>query len=211
MVLRKLIWILCGVMLLCGVSSCYIPRDQKEIKPYLSLEQFLSQMETNLAVHRDEYLAVQWISADSFLRVVVVPQIGLRRSVRRLPYSVLDTLSLGSVWSLLDVDSTWYQCFLGGGIEELPHSIMPDDPMIPLLSSSVSLTVFYLGNPDLGLLVYYDQETKELRVYRTCDPYGEVPIDSLLEEYYFKSLRQGSYSRGVDIRNQKKGPPVYIE
>lgn len=128
MVLRKLIWILCGVMLLCGVSSCYIPRDQKEIKPYLSLEQFLSQMETNLAVHRDEYLAVQWISADSFLRVVVVPQIGLRRSVRRLPYSILDTLSLGSVWSLLDpnfviggkaylldVDSTWYQCFLGGG------------------------------------------------------------------------------------------------
>lgn len=224
MVLRKLIWILCGVMLLCGVSSCYIPRDQKEIKPYLSLEQFLSQMETNLAVHRDEYLAVQWISADSFLRVVVVPQIGLRRSVRRLPYSVLDTLSLGSVWSLLDpnfviggkaylldVDSTWYQCFLGGRIEELPHSIMPDDPMIPLLSSSVSLTVFYLGNPDLGLLVYYDQETKELRVYRTCDPYGEVPIDSLLEEYYFKSLRQGSYSRGVDIRNQKMGPPVYIE
>ena len=153
-----------------------------------------------------------------------MPQIGLRRSVRRLPYSVLDTLSLGSVWSLLDpnfviggkaylldVDSTWYQCFLGGGIEELPHSIMPDDPMIPLLSSSASLTVLYLGHPDLGLLVHYDRETKELRVYRTCDPYGEVPIDSLLEEYYFKSLRQGSYSRGVDIRNQKMGPPVYIE
>ena len=78
-------------------------------------------------------------------------------------------------------------------------------------SSSASLTVLYLGYPDLGLLVHYDRETKELRVYRTCDPYGEVPIDSLLEEYYFKSLRQGSYSRGVDIRNQKMGPPVYIE
>jgi len=195
-----------------------------ELQPYLSLAQFVDELRRHAEEHRDEYLAVQWISADSFLRVVVVPQIGLRRSVRRLPYSILDTLSLGSVWSLLDpnfviggkaylldVDSTWYQCFLGGRIEELPHSIMPDDPMIPLLSSSASLTVLYLGHPDLGLLVHYDRETKELRVYRTCDPYGEVPIDSLLEEYYFKSLRQGSYSRGVDIRKQEKSPPVYIE
>ena len=45
---------------------------------------------------------MQWISADSFLRVVFVPEVGVRSSYWELSDAVRDTLSLRSIWSLLD-------------------------------------------------------------------------------------------------------------
>ena len=73
-----------------------------ELQPYLSLAQFVDELRRHAEEHRDEYLAVQWISADSFLRVVFVPEVGVRSSYRELSDSVRDTLSLSSIWSLLD-------------------------------------------------------------------------------------------------------------
>ena len=221
---------------LCFITSCYFSRPavgtKVEIKPYLSLAQFVDEMRRHAEEHRDEYLAVQWISADSFLRVVFVPEVGVRSSYRELSDSVRDTLSLSSIWSLLDpqfviggvaylqdYDSVWYDCRLGGSLEHDPQPLDPRDPMIPILSSTRSVYTFYIDGWEGSFLVVYDLESKELKAYKTKGLFGkvpadsvlEVPVDSVLEESYLKGIRRGCIPKSTDLRRQPKYPNPICE
>ena len=224
------------LFILCCITSCYFSRPavrtKVEIQPYLSLAQFVDEMRRHAEEHRDEYLAVQWISADSFRRVVFVPEVGVRNSYRELSDSVRDTLSLRSIWSLLDpqfviggmaylqdYDSVWYDCWLGGSLEHDPQPLDPRDPMIPILSSTRSVYTFYIDGWEGSFLVVYDLETKELKAYKTKGLFGkvpadavlEVPVDSVLEESYLKGIRRGCIQKSIDLRKQPKGPNPICE
>lgn len=200
-----------------------------ELQPYLSLAQFVDELRRHAEEHRDEYLAVQWISADSFLRVVFVPEVGVRSSYWELSDAVRDTLSLRSIWSLLDpqfvvggmaylqdYDSVWYDCRLGGSLE---HDPQPRDPIIPILSSTRSVYTFYIDGWEGSFLVVYDLESKELKAYKTKGLFGkvpadavlEVPVDSVLEESFLKGIRRGSVPKGIDLRKQPKYPNPICE
>ena len=219
------------LFILCCITSCYLSRPavrtRVELQPYLSLAQFVDELRRHAEEHRDEYLAVQWISADSFLRVVFVPEVGVRSSYRER-----DTLSLSSIWSLLDpqfvvggmaylqdYDSVWYDCRLGGSLEHDPQPLDPRDPMIPILSSTRSVYTLYIDGWEGSFLVVYDLESKELKAYKTKGLFGkvpadsvlEVPVDSVLEESYLKGIRRGDVSKGIDLRKQPKYPNPICE
>nr|WP_314635434.1 hypothetical protein [uncultured Porphyromonas sp.] len=224
------------LFILCCITSCYFSRPamrtRVELQPYLSLAQFVDELRRHAEEHRDEYLAVQWISADSFLRVVFVPEVGVRSSYWELSDAVRDTLSLRSIWSLLDpqfvvdgiaylqdYDSVWYDCRLGGSLEHDPLPLDPRDPMIPILSSTRPVYTLYIDGWDGSFLVVYDLESKELKAYKTKGLFGkvpadavlEVPVDSVLEESYLKGIRRGDVPRGIDLRKQPKYPNPICE
>ena len=203
-----------------------------ELQPYLSLAQFVDELQRHAEEHRDEYLAVQWISADSFLRVVFVPEVGVRSSYWELSDAVRDTLSLRSIWSLLDpqfvvggmaylqdYDSVWYDCWLGGSLEHDPLPLDPRDPMIPILSPTRSVYTLYIDGWEGSFLVVYDLESKELKAYKTKGLFGkvpadsvlEVPVDSVLKESYLKRIRRGSIPKSIDLRKQPKYPNPICE
>ena len=175
---------------------------------------------------------MQWISADSFLRVVFVPEVGVRSSYWELSDAVRDTLSLRSIWSLLDpqfvvggmaylqdYDSVWYDCWLGGSLEHDPQPLDPREPMIPILSSTRSVYTLYIDGWEGSFLVVYDLESKKLKAYKTKGLFGkvpadavlEVPVDSVLEESYLKGIRRGSVPKGIDLRKQPKYPNPICE
>ena len=220
------------LLLLYGLCSCCLLSRKLSVKPYRSLAQFVDELQHHMDRYRDEYLAVQWISADSFLRVVVVPEVNIDRSKRCLSDPVLDTLSLHSVWSLIDpkvvvggvaylqdYDSVWYDCRLGGSLEHDPQPLDPRDPMIPILSSTRSVYTLYIDGWEGSFLVVYDLESKELKAYKTKGLFGkvpadavlEVPVDSVLEESYLKGIRRGDVPKGIDLRKQPKYPNPICE
>ena len=220
------------LLLLYGLCSCCLLSRKLSVKPYRSLAQFVDELQHHMDRYRDEYLAVQWISADSFLRVVFVPEVGVRSSYWELSDAVRDTLSLRSIWSLLDpqfvvggiaylqdYDSVWYDCWLGGSLEHDPQPLDPRDPMLPILSSTRSVYTLYIDGWEGSFLVVYDLESKELKADKTKGLFGkvpadavlEVPVDSVLEESYLKGIRRGNVPKGIDLRKQPKGPNPICE
>ena len=176
--------------------------------------------------YRDEYLAVQWISADSFLRVVVVPEVNIDRSKRCLSDPVLDTLSLHSVWSLIDpkavvggvaylqdYDSVWYEWSLRGPYDQEPHPLDSSDCTLPIrafLASPKPLRAFFLGQMVAPYFFVYDPEGTRLRVYDSYPPYEELPVDSLLEDQVLRPIRLRVTSNRKDIRREKRLPMIYV-
>ena len=214
------------LLLLYGLCSCCLLSRKLSVKPYRSLAQFVDELQHHMDRHRDEYLAVQWISADSFLRVVVVPEVNIDRSKRCLSDPVLDTLSLHSVWSLIDpkvvvggvaylqdYDSVWYEWSLRGPYDQEPHPLDSSDCTLPIrafLASPKPLRAFYLGQMVAPYFFVYDPDGTRLRVYDSYPPYEELPVDSLLEDQVLRPIRLRVTSGRKDIRREKRLPMIYV-
>ena len=82
------------LLLLYGLCSCCLLSRTHSVTPYRSLAQFVDELQHHMDRYRDEYLAVQWISADSFLS-------------QRMVWILVPSLSC-----LRPKDCVWMRCFL---------------------------------------------------------------------------------------------------